>query len=59
MPVLIETLKTEWDPSAYADTYREELLRILSEKSPTAAPAETATVSGADGSSPVEDAALQ
>ena len=35
---LIDTLKTEWDPNAYADTYREELLRILSEKSPTAAP---------------------
>ena len=34
----IDTLKTEWDPNAYADTYREELLRILSEKSPTAAP---------------------
>ena len=32
---LIETLKTEWDPAAYADTYREELLRILSEKTPT------------------------
>jgi DNA end-binding protein Ku len=32
---LIETLKTEWDPASYADTYREELLRILSEKSPT------------------------
>ena len=40
---LIDTLKTEWDPSAYADTYREELLRILSEKSPTAAPEATAT----------------
>ncbi len=37
---LIETLKTEWDPAAYADTYREELLRILSEKSPTAVAAE-------------------
>ncbi len=32
---LIETLKTEWDPAAYADTYRQELLRILSEKTPT------------------------
>jgi DNA end-binding protein Ku len=40
---LIETLKTEWNPAAYADTYREELLRILAEKSPTARPAEPAT----------------
>lgn len=32
---LIETLKTEWDPEAYADTYREELLRMLAERTPT------------------------
>jgi DNA end-binding protein Ku len=32
---LIETLKTDWDPDAYADTYREELLRILAEHTPT------------------------
>lgn len=32
---LIEMLKTEWDPAAYADTYREDLLRILAEKTPT------------------------
>jgi DNA end-binding protein Ku len=32
---LIETLKTEWDPDAYADTYREELLRMLAERAPT------------------------
>jgi DNA end-binding protein Ku len=31
----IEMLKTEWDPAAYADTYREGLLRILAEKAPT------------------------
>ena len=31
---LIETLKTEWDPDAYADTYREELLRMLAERTP-------------------------
>jgi DNA end-binding protein Ku len=37
---LIETLGTEWDPSRYADTYREELLRILGEKEPSAAPPE-------------------
>jgi DNA end-binding protein Ku len=35
---LIDTLKAEWDPSVYADTYREDLLRILSEKSPSAGP---------------------
>jgi DNA end-binding protein Ku len=35
---LIEMLKTEWDPSAYADTYREELLHILAEKEPTTIP---------------------
>lgn len=52
---LIDTLKTEWDPSAYSDTYREELLRILSEKSPTAAPTETATATAADGPSGVEE----
>jgi|SRR5262245_32860224 len=51
---LIETLKTQWDPSAYADTYREELLRILSEKSPTAAPPEAAVATG-DGPSAVEE----
>lgn len=34
---LVETLQTEWDPAAYADTYREELLRILSEKEPSRA----------------------
>jgi DNA end-binding protein Ku len=33
---LIEELTTEWDPAAYADEYREELLRMLSEKEPMA-----------------------
>lgn len=32
---LIEMLRTEWDPAAYADTYRQDLLRILSKKAPT------------------------
>ena len=31
---LIETLRTDWDPDAYADTYREELLRMLAERTP-------------------------
>jgi DNA end-binding protein Ku len=34
---LIETLRTDWNPAAYADTYREDLLRILTEKAPTPA----------------------
>ena len=33
---LIEELTTEWDPAAYADEYREELLKMLAEKEPTA-----------------------
>jgi DNA end-binding protein Ku len=37
---LIETLKTEWNPSAYSDTYREELLRRIGEKAPIEPPAE-------------------
>jgi DNA end-binding protein Ku len=32
--MLIETMKTEWNPAAYSDTYREELLRRISEKAP-------------------------
>ena len=32
---LIAMLETEWDPSAYSDEYREELLRIIAEKTPT------------------------
>ena len=29
---LIDTLKVEWDPGRYSDTYREELLRRIDEK---------------------------
>jgi len=32
--LLIETLRTEWDPAAYSDTYREELLKQIAEKTP-------------------------
>jgi DNA end-binding protein Ku len=32
--MLIETLKTEWNPAAYSDTYREELLRRIGQKAP-------------------------
>jgi DNA end-binding protein Ku len=52
--MLIETLKTEWDPSRYADTYREELLRMLAERSTTRRPAEELTPASAGGS-PVEE----
>jgi DNA end-binding protein Ku len=51
---LIDTLATEWDPAAYSDTYREDLLRILSEKSPTA-PAAAEPAAAADGTSAVEE----
>ena len=59
---LIETLKTGWDPSAYADTYREELLRILAERTPEKRAAEEPPAAGSAGSgSAVEElmAALQ
>ena len=32
---LISMLETGWDPSVYSDEYREELLRIIAEKTPT------------------------
>jgi DNA end-binding protein Ku len=31
---LIETLKTTWDPDAYSDTYREEVLERIAQKDP-------------------------
>jgi DNA end-binding protein Ku len=40
---LIEELTTAWDPDAYADEYREELLRMLAEKEPTARAPEPGT----------------
>jgi hypothetical protein len=40
--MLIETLKTEWNPTAYSDTYREELLRRIGEKAPIEERAEAA-----------------
>jgi DNA end-binding protein Ku len=44
---LVDTLKTEWDPAAYADTYRDELLRLLAERTPSKKPAtEPSAVSG-------------
>jgi DNA end-binding protein Ku len=44
---LIETLKTDWDPDAYADTYREELLRMLAERTPTKRAADEPSPAGA------------
>jgi DNA end-binding protein Ku len=35
---LIETLKVGWDPARYTDTYRDELLRRIVDKTPIAAP---------------------
>ena len=52
---LIETLKTEWNADAYADTYREELLRILSEKAPTARAPEPTAAAAEAGPSAVEE----
>jgi DNA end-binding protein Ku len=47
---LIDTLTTEWDPAAYADTYRAGLLRRLAATQPTRrAPTDSAT-RGAGGS---------
>jgi len=43
---LIEILKTDWDPNAYADTYRDELLRILAERTPTRRAAEEPAPAG-------------
>jgi DNA end-binding protein Ku len=52
---LIETLERPWDPAAYADTYREDLLRLLAEKSPTHAPTPATEGSTAAPGSAVED----
>jgi DNA end-binding protein Ku len=43
---LIDELTTEWEPAAYADTYREELLRMLAEKTPTPRAPEEPAASG-------------
>ena len=43
--LLIETLKTEWNPAAYSDTYREELLKRIGAKTPVERAEERAAVS--------------
>jgi DNA end-binding protein Ku len=45
---LIEMLRTEWEPSAYSDQYREQLLRMISERAPTLAQEERAPASQAN-----------
>jgi non-homologous end joining protein Ku len=30
----VEALASEWDPSRFADEYREELLRMIAERTP-------------------------
>ena len=40
--LLIDTLHTTWDPAAYRDTYREELLSMIAEKDPVDVPVEPA-----------------
>jgi DNA end-binding protein Ku len=32
--LLVEALATDWDPSVFADEYREELLRMIAERTP-------------------------
>jgi DNA end-binding protein Ku len=44
---LIATLKTSWNPEAYSDTYREELLERIAQKEPAQIPQDrAATASG-------------
>lgn len=47
---LIQALHTTWNPAAYADTYREELLRRIAEQSPVEAPDEQTGVATGSGS---------
>lgn len=48
---LITMLATEWDPTRYSDDYREELLRLIANKTPTEVEPEPLEGEG----SPVED----
>jgi DNA end-binding protein Ku len=45
--VLIETLKTDWDPARYEDTYRQELLERIAKK--RAVPGRTLDATGPTG----------
>jgi DNA end-binding protein Ku len=46
---LIETLKTEWNPAAYSDAYRAELLRRIAEKAPVESVEQQPTTTSALG----------
>ena len=50
---LIAMLSTDWDPSRYADTYREELRALISGKAPMPEP-ETVAVAASSGPSDAE-----
>jgi DNA end-binding protein Ku len=47
---LVEALASEWDPSRFADEYREELLRMIAERTPERAAEETEEPSEDPGS---------
>ena len=49
---LIEAMTTHWDPEAYRDTYRDDLLRVIEEKERTGSVEEAAAGEGA--AEPVE-----
>jgi DNA end-binding protein Ku len=53
--MLIGTLHTTWDPAAYSDTYREELLRRIAEKTPVEASDEPAGAATSGSGSRVEE----
>jgi DNA end-binding protein Ku len=46
---LVEMLAAEWDPSMFADEYREELLRIIAERTPERIPDEEPVDAGRRG----------
>jgi DNA end-binding protein Ku len=47
---LVEALASEWDPSRFADEYREELLRMIAERTPERVAGETEEPSEDPGS---------
>jgi DNA end-binding protein Ku len=47
---LVEALASEWDPSRFADEYRDELLRMIAERTPERAAEETEEPSEDPGS---------
>jgi DNA end-binding protein Ku len=55
---LIDMLATDWDPSAYADTYRQELLSLIASKTPARAPEdeEAPAPAGTSGAEALMDA---